>query len=396
MMTFTGGIESYEWLAPRHVVFGWGRRREIGALARKLGNRVFMVIGSRTLEANGELDAIRNDLTVNGPTVVDVGTMQREPQASDVDQCVTEVAKHQPGEGDIVLGVGGGSAIDLAKAVAALAVQREGASVVDYLEGVGRGLKLDKKPLPMIAIPTTAGTGSEATKNAVISSYDPPFKKSLRSADMIPRLVIVDPELTVHCPPHVTAHSGMDAITQLIESYLSCRATPMADTLALAGLEGVAEALPMAFDDGHARAARERMSQAALLSGLALANSGLGMAHGVAAALGAICQVPHGLACAVMLPCALRVNSEVVPDRVAKVGEQLAGRAMSQSQAIATALDMVDRLLNRFSIPKQLRELGVRTEHLEPLVRASHGNSLSGNPKELCDDELRSILEAML
>ncbi len=395
-MSSTGGIESYNFLAPRQIVFGWGRRREIGKLSQGLGSRVFVITGSRTLDAAGEIDAIRGDLNACNLTVIDAGSIHREPQVADVDRCVAEVAKHNPGEGDIVLGIGGGSAIDLAKAAAALAVQREFTSVVDYLEGVGRGFSIDTPPLPMIAIPTTAGTGSEATKNAVISSHDPPFKKSLRSADMIPRLVIVDAELTVHCPPHVTAHSGMDAITQLIESYLSRRATPMTDTLALAGLEGVAEALPIAYDDGRSRAARERMSQAALLSGLALANSGLGMAHGVAAALGAVCQVPHGLACAVMLPCALRVNCEVVPERVAKVGEQLAGRSMPASQAASTALEIVEQLLDRLKIPKQLRDLGVRSEHIDSLVRASQGNSLSGNPKELSDDELKSILEAML
>jgi len=323
-MPFTGGIESYELRTPRQIVFGWGRRREIGERSRALGNRVFVITGSRTLAETGEFDTIRRDLMSCGLTVVDVGTIHHEPRVDDLRECVAEVVKLRPGSGDIVLGVGGGSAIDLAKAVAALAVQREDAGVEDYLEGVGRGLEIDVPPLPMIAIPTTAGTGSEATKNAVVSSHDPPFKKSLRSPEMVPRLVIVDPELTVRCPPNVTAHSGMDAITQLIESYLSRRATPMTDPLALAGLQGVAEALPMAYDTGHARAARERMSQAALLSGLALANSGLGMAHGVAAALGAVCRVPHGLACAVMLPCALRVNREVVPARVATVGEHLA------------------------------------------------------------------------
>lgn len=213
---------------------------------------------------------------------------------------------------------------------------------------------------------------------------------------MMPRLVIVDPELTVDCPPHVTAHSGLDAITQLIESYLTRRATPITDQLALAGLEGVTAALPLAFENGQSRPARERMSQAALLSGLSLANSGLGMAHGVAAALGAVCKVSHGLACAVMLPCALRVNADVVPERVAKVGEILAGRELNQSSGIAAAYEVIDRLLDTLQVPTQLRQLGCKPEQVGPLVRMSRGNSMNGNPKELSDDQLTSILEAML
>lgn len=390
------GIGAYDLLAPRQIVFGWGRRKEIGQRCRAFGKRVFTITGSRTLDASGELDVIRSELIANSLEVIDAGAIHREPQVEDVDRCVASIAKHRPCEGDIVLGIGGGSALDLAKAVAAVAVQPHRASVVEYLEGVGSGLTIERPPLPMIAVPTTAGTGSEATKNAVISSYDPPFKKSLRSAEMVPRLVVVDPELTVDCPPHVTAHSGMDAITQLIESYLSRRATSVTDMLTLTGLEGAAEALSIAYDDGHARPARERMSQAALLSGLALANSGLGMAHGVAAALGALCQVSHGLACAVMLPCALRVNAEVVPQRVARVGELLAGRTMSQSEAITTAIELTEQLLERFRIPRNLAALGCDKEHLKPLVQLSRGNSMNGNPRDLSDDELNRILEAML
>lgn len=396
MPSSLAGIGSYDLLAPRHIVFGWGRRRELGKLAAEIGNRVFVVAGSRTLETNGQLDSIREDLQANHLKVVEIGSIHREPLVEDVDRCVSELTAQKHGQGDLVLGIGGGSALDLAKAVAAVAVQHRASSVKDYLEGVGSGLKIEAPPLPMIAVPTTSGTGSEATKNAVISSYDPPFKKSLRSPEMIPRLVVVDPELTVDCPPHVTAQSGLDAITQLIESYLSRRATPMTDRLALAGLEGAAKALPVAFANGQSRPARERMSQAALLSGLALANSGLGMAHGVAAALGAVCKVSHGLACAVMLPCALRVNAEVVPQRVAEVGELLAGREMNETDGIAAALEVVDQLLESLQIPKQLRHLGCQPEHIEPLVQMSRGNSMNGNPKELGDAELKNLLEAML
>ena len=303
-------LGDYEFLAPR-VVFGWGRRREAGRLAATLGRRAIVVCGSRTLEASGALAEIRAALREADVESELLGTVSREPLVDDVDATVSALLDTGVREGDFVLAVGGGSAIDLAKAVAALATNRRGESVRDYLEGVGRGVTIDRPPLPVMALPTTAGTGSEATKNAVVSSLDPPFKKSLRADLMLPRAVLIDPELHVSVPPRVTAHTGMDAVTQLIESYVSRRARPIPQALCLQGLEGALPALVEAVRDGASRPARERLAHAALLSGMALANSGLGLAHGVAAALGVHCDVPHGLACAVMLPAAMRVNREV-------------------------------------------------------------------------------------
>ncbi len=227
----------YDFFAPPRIVFGWGRRTEIGRIAASLGRRAFLVLGSRTLETNGVVDQIRALLADSGVMLVPLGVITHEPEVSDVDRLARELIKHDPGGGDIVLALGGGSAIDLGKAVAAMATNRQSESVADYLEGVGRGLAITQPPLPVLAMPTTAGTGSEATKNAVISSYDPPFKKSLRSEQMVPRAVLVDPELSVSVPPQTTAYTGMDAITQLIESYISCRAKPIPRALALAGLQ---------------------------------------------------------------------------------------------------------------------------------------------------------------
>ncbi len=187
--------------------------------------RAFLVTGSRALERQGVIEEITSSLRQAGLAVVSLATVSREPEVTDVDRVVHDILGHGPRAGDLILAVGGGSAIDLGKAVAALATNRQGTSVADYLEGVGKGLKIETPPLPVLALPTTAGTGSEATKNAVISSTNPPYKKSLRSELMIPRAVLIDPELTVGLPPHVTAHTGIDAITQLIESYLSRRAS---------------------------------------------------------------------------------------------------------------------------------------------------------------------------
>lgn len=388
---------TYTFLSPARIEFGWGKLAAVGQLAATLGRRAFLVTGSRTLQARGVADQIETSLREAGVELVPLGSLTHEPEVADVDRVVAVVREHNPAPGDFVLGVGGGSALDLAKAVAALATNRQGDSVADYLEGVGRCLPLTEPPLPMLAIPTTSGTGSEATKNAVISSYDPPYKKSLRADQMLPRVVLVDPELMVTVPPSVTAHTGMDAITQLIESYISRRAQPIPQALCLAGLQGAAPALVEAFHNGQSRPARERLAQAALLSGLALANSGLGLAHGVAAALGSHCRVTHGLACAVMLPAALRFNAPARPAEILRLAEVVTGRHWSQASDAADALIAgMEELCGTLGIPRRLRDLGVRREQLPELVRGSRGNSLSTNPRDITDEELKNLLEEML
>ena len=214
-------LTPYDFFAPNRIVFGWGRRTEIGTIARSLGTRAFVVGGSRTLDGNGTMDELCRLMVSAGVAVERLVTQTREPDVADVDATVARLRETTVRDGDFVVAVGGGSAIDLAKAVAALATNTHGEGVQDFLEGVGRGLKIERPPLPLLAIPTTAGTGTEATKNAVISSFDPPFKKSLRSDLMVPKAVLVDPELTLSLPRDITAHTGMDAITQLIESLIS-------------------------------------------------------------------------------------------------------------------------------------------------------------------------------
>lgn len=383
----------YDLVVPQRTVFGWGRRREIGDLAASLGRRAFVISGSRTLERSGQLAELFDLMRAAGVDVVHAASISHEPEVADVDQLTAQLIQSHPGDGDLAIGIGGGSAIDLAKAVAATATNRDSNSVTDYLEGVGRGLKIDRLPLPMLAVPTTAGTGSEATKNAVISSYDPPFKKSLRSEQMVPRIVLVDPQLTVSLPPQVTAHSGMDAITQLIESYISRRATPISQALAIHGLKNSIAALTEAVADDRCQWARETMAHAALLSGIALANSGLGLAHGVAAALGSICRVSHGLACAVMLPVALRANQTVSEPQLATLARLSGTATLENNHAAAEAfIRRIEELVAALNIPRQLRELGVRPKQIPALVQGSHGNSLSGNPRDVSNEELHEIL----
>jgi alcohol dehydrogenase class IV len=391
----------YEFFAPPRIVFGWGRRAEAGKLARSLGRRAFLLHGSRTLERSGVLAEIRDALWKEGVEPVEIGSALREPEVADVDRTARvlrdQAARSDGASGDLVIAVGGGSAIDLAKAACAMATNRKSPTVKDYLEGVGIGLPIEEDPLPLLALPTTAGTGSEATKNAVISSFDPPFKKSLRSDRMVPRIVLVDPELSVSVPPTITAHTGMDAITQLIESYITVKASPIPQALALQGLALAAPAMVTAFRDGGSREARERMAHAALLSGMALANSGLGMAHGVAAALGIHARVAHGLACAVMLPVALRVNLEARLLEISRLGEVLCGRAFSTpADGARAAVEKIEELSSEVKIPRRLREVGVTREQLPALVKSSRGNSMSGNPRQLSDEEILAILESIL
>lgn len=387
----------FDFLAPSRVIFGWGRCSEIGGLARSLGRRAFLVSGSATLERRGTLDWIESLLRQAGIAAVRLAAVAREPEVADVDGAVERLLEHVPEPGDLVMAVGGGSAIDLAKAVAALATNRHGESVMAFLEGVGRGAKIETPPLPVLAVPTTAGTGSEATKNAVISSVDPQFKKSLRSDLMIPRVVLIDPELTVSVPPAVTAHTGMDAITQLIESYVSRRAQPIPQALAASGLQMALPAIVEAVEDGTDRRARERMSYAAFLSGLALANSGLGLAHGVAAALGIHCRIPHGLACAIMLPAALRVNREVRRAELARLWSLIDGRTrLPDEEAADRFVRRIEALTQKVGVPRRLSALGVTADQLPAIVQGSRGNSMDGNPREVSDDELAQLLAAML
>jgi len=388
----------YDFLVPQRIVFGWGRRREVGALAASLGRRALVVYGSRTLASSGTVAEIAGLLRASGVEPAATELIAHEPEVGDVDRIAAVFRAHRGGAGDLVLAVGGGAAIDLAKAVAAMVTNDQSATVRDYLEGVGRGLELVHAPLPVLAMPTTAGTGTEATKNAVISCYDPPFKKSIRDQRLIPRIALIDPELTVSVPPSITAASGMDAITQLLESYLSRKSQPIPQALARQGLRMAIPAIVEAVRDGASRPAREQMAHAALLSGMALANSGLGMAHGVAAALGVHARVPHGAACALMLPVALRVNRAVCQEDLTRLAHLLFGKGPSTSpdEAADTLIGEIESLCEEVGVPRRLSEVGVRAEQIPAVVQSSRGSSMSGNPRDISDEELTRILEELL
>ncbi len=249
-------LVNYDFLAPSKTVFGWGRRREAGLLGRSLGRRAFIVSGLPEEIEKSFLPEICAALRQEAVEVVPAAHILHEPEVDDVDRLSAQLRREKPVSGDFMLALGGGSAIDLAKAAGAMATNDQSSTVKDYLENVGRDLKIVNAPLPVLAMPTTAGTGAEATKNAVISCYNPPFKKSLRDDRLMPRIALVDPELTVSVPVPVTAASGMDAITQLFESYITRNARPIPQALAVQGLKMAIPAIVQAVEKPDSRRAR--------------------------------------------------------------------------------------------------------------------------------------------
>ena len=409
-------LTAYDFVAPPLIRFGAGRIDEIGATVGLLGRRAWIVGGATSLERSGARARIDASLSAAGIESSVVATSTGEPT---VDHLAAALAGLPPTDldGVVIVAAGGGATIDLAKALAALATNmpagpRTGIDldtfVVDHLEGVGRGLSIRHWPLPVVAVPTTAGTGAEATRNAVISCPRRRFKKSMRSPMMVPRAAVVDPDLTASCDRATIAASGLDCITQLIESFVCRFAKPLPRCLVLESLPRALQSLPRLLtpkpveDDPQrwvdSRAAdRAALSHAALLSGMALTNSGLGLAHGVAAALGVACGTPHGLACAVMLPAALRLNREAVQKDFAMLERAVDASAPTDDAAAADGfVQRIDRLCLESGVPRRLSDLGVTLKEIGWLAEHSGGASMRGNPVQLSTEELRGLLAAML
>jgi len=410
---------AYDFVAPPLIRFGAGRIDEIGAAVGLLGRRAWIIGGGRSLATSGARGRIDASLTASGIDSRIIATSDGEPTVDQVAAALAEIVSDDR-EGVVMVAVGGGATIDLAKAVAALATNmpaglvsgsdREAsldAFVVDHLEGVGRGLTIAQWPLPVVAVPTTAGTGAEATRNAVISCPRRRFKKSMRSPMMVPRVALVDPDLTASCDPTTIAASGLDCITQLIESFICRFQQPLPRCLVLESLPRALRALPRLLQqkpegedpqrwrDGRA-ADRAAMSHAALLSGMALTNSGLGLAHGVAAALGIGCGTPHGLACAVMLPTAMRVNRKAAEHDFAQLERAVDPASSTDQAASADAfVERIERLCRESGVPHRLSKLGMKADQVDWLAEHSGGASMRGNPVTLTPTELRGVLAAI-
>jgi alcohol dehydrogenase class IV len=382
----------FEFATANRILFGPGAVREVAPAAKLMGRRPLLVVGRSPQRAAVLAEELKN-AGLGGAT----WTTRGEPSVSLVCEGV-ELARRELC--DLVIAFGGGSAIDAGKAVAALVTNPGDPS--DYLEVIGKGLPLQNPSLPFIAIPTTAGTGSEVTRNAVLASAERRVKVSLRSPLMLARLAVVDPELTLDLPPAVTARTGLDALTQLIEPYVSSRANPLTDGFCREGLHRVSRSLRRAYQSGNDLAAREFMSLASLLGGLALANAGLGVVHGFAAPIGGMFDAPHGAVCAALLPHGMAVNIRAVRAR-APEGETLrryetvARLLTGKPDALAEdGVEWVRQLCRDFQIPP-LRSYGIEDKDVPALVeKASQASSTKGNPISLTMDELQEVLTLAL
>lgn len=388
------------------VHFGPGRLGELARVAAGFGRRALLVTGASSLKAAGRMDAVLSALEGAGIAVYSV-IIDTEPTTRFIDSTCDSLREAGL---DMVIGIGGGSVIDGAKALSAMLPHRN--PVLDHLEDVGRNVPHSGVKLPYIAVPTTSGTGGEMTKNAVLSEVGPAgYKKSLRHDNLIPDAVIVDPELMLSCPPGVTAACGMDAFTQLLEPYLSPAAGPITDALALSGMERVRDCLLPACGSGAGDVEmRAGMAYASLLSGIALANAGLGIVHGLASPIGGFFPVPHGVVCGTLVASATAANLRALRDRTARgAGGGLAGAAgAAQALAKYAAVGRLfggradrDDAWNGDHLCARLREwtealglprlgaYGVSAGDLDRIV--DHAGNRN-NPVQLAKDEIRALV----
>ena len=377
----------FEFATATRIIFGEGTAATLPDLARTFGTRPLVVTGAAKERAAALVSALSAEtFAVPGEPTVEI---------------VREGARRVQNAGcDVVISIGGGSVIDAGKAIAAIATN--GGEPLEFLETVGKGRAITIPSLPFIAVPTTAGTGSEVTRNAVLGSPEHGVKASLRSPLMLPRVAVVDPELTYGLPPAVTAYTGLDALTQLIEPYVSSRANPLVDAICIEGIRRVTGALRRAYHDGADRDARRNMALASLFGGLALANAGLGVVHGFAAPLGGRFKAPHGALCAALLPhgmaanvAALRARAPQHPalERFADIAGLLTGRSGASDE---DGIDWVRTLCTDLDIPA-LRVWGIKEADLPGVAeKAAKASSMQANPLPLTEEELIEVVKAAL
>jgi alcohol dehydrogenase class IV len=383
-------MSSFEFATANRIIFGAGKLNELSKYIEGNTKHLLLVCG----HSSDAIPRLREMLSTMYTPFTEF-QVHGEP-AVDVVRAGIETAR----DCDMVIGLGGGSVLDTGKAIAAL-VTNPG-DVFDYLEVIGKGQPLVNPPLPYFAIPTTAGTGSEVTRNAVIESPEQNVKVSLRSPLMLPRVALVDPELTYNLPPEITATSGLDALTQLIEPFVSVKANPMTDAICREGMYYAARSLRRAHENGADKEAREGMSLASLFGGLALANAALGAVHGFAGPLGGMFHALHGALCARFLPLVMEANIKAMELR--QPGHPILDRYVEIAQILtggkdATALDgvrWVSELVKTLKIPR-LSEYGMRPEDFpEATYKTQKANSFKGNPIALNEKELTTILEQAL
>jgi alcohol dehydrogenase class IV len=398
-------IAPFTFASPSRITFGAGSIRNIGKLCVRYGDSVILVTGGGSLERSGKLGEIERALADSSVSFRSL-SVHGEPSPELVDEAVRQNGDRRV---EAVLAVGGGSVMDFGKAVSAMLPigGMSGVSVVDFLEGVGTRAH-DGTKVPFIAVPTTAGTGSEATKNAVLSRVGRDgFKKSIRHDNFVPDVAVIDPELSVSCPADVTAACGMDALSQLLESYFSTKANPMTDALALSGIAAVGGALVAATRESPGDLdARARMAYGALISGITLANAGLGLVHGMASVIGGAYDISHGVVCANLMGPAMRrtldalkkgaAGAEAVLKKFAAAGALLDGRDGLEGHDTDYFSTLLIEKLNEWtellSVPR-FGTFGMREEDIAELARRSDNKN---NPAQISTEGMVEIIRERL
>ena len=383
-------INAFSFANTPQLYFGNGKISTLPSICKVFGSKILLITGARSFKSAAYSSVLLEQLDANG-FAVELYTISKEPTPIMIDRAVNKYAP------DVVVAIGGGSVLDAGKAISAMLPLKD--FVKHYLEGIGTQTHPGTK-IPFIAIPTTSGTGSEATKNAVLSETgEHGYKKSLRHNNFVPNVAILDPSLTLNCPKPTTAASGMDAFTQLLESYLSTASNPMTDALALEGLKRISDSLLNAYHDGSDLNARTDMAMAAYLSGITLANAGLGLVHGFASSIGGYYEIPHGVICSSMMAATNKItvqklrseksNNEAL-EKYATVG-RLFSELQNKSCEYYTdsLLDLIDTWANEMSIPK-LSEGGVTLNDVERIVENTDNKN---NPVKLNKDEIEEVLK---
>lgn len=378
----------FEFATAARIIFGEGTFREVSPLAVEMGDRAFVVTGSTAARAEPLLEEM-NECKIKCVTF----NISGEPTAATAKAAVEQARE---AESNLVISIGGGSALDTGKVVAAMLTNS--GRLEDYLEVVGDSKPLSQCSVPNIAIPTTAGTGAEVTRNAVLGLPEYGVKVSMRSNLMLPRLAVVDPVLTYSMPPAVTASTGLDALTQLIEAYVSNKANALTDGICREGLKRAGRSLQQAYEDGSNIAAREDMSIASLFGGLALANAKLGAVHGLSGPLGGMIAAGHGVICAGLLPHVMQANVQALQKHAAdstalvrydEVARALTGTASAHA---VDGLSWVQEVCRRLKLPS-LSEFGLEEKVFHRIIaKCRKSSSMKGNPIVLTDDELMEIL----
>lgn len=390
----------FELLHTPHLFFGSGEFKKIGTITKSIGSKILIVASESVLKEKETKSLLLEKLQENDLDF-EMFFVQGEPEVEFIDEGVDLALNLQS---DVILGIGGGSVIDAGKAISGIAAN--GGSTQDYMEIIGKGSKIIKEPIPFIAIPTTAGTGSEATKNAVILSKEHKIKTSIRSTLLIPKIALIDPQLMVSLPSNITASSGLDALTQLIESYTSIKSQPITDSLALLGIQKITESLLRAFEEGLDITARSDMALAAYLSGICLTNAGLGAVHGFAGSIGGLLGIPHGVICGALLAPTIEQNIKQMISQVpyhpqlqkyATLGESVSGLIFDDiRESVSNLIGFLKNITSILQIPK-LSKFGLKFEEFSKIIEnTKKSSSMKYNPIQLKDQQLEAILQQVL